>query len=473
MAKQRTKTVFFCDSCGNETLRWEGRCPSCGEWNSLVEAPREGRKQRRQSWLCSSVSLAEELSQVSTEDYPRLRLSSAEIDRVLGGGIVPGSLTLLAGDPGIGKSTLLLRVAADVASRTGETLYVSGEESTVQVRMRADRLGLSGEGVYMLQATSLDDIIGHLEARKPVLAIIDSIQTVYDDAVSSEPGSIAQIRECTRRLLAWAKATGRPLILSGHVTKGGDVAGPRLLEHMVDVVLYMEGDPISAWRLMRAVKNRFGSTNEVGVFEMTERGLVEVDDPSKAFLSGRMEGSVGSIIVSTVEGSRPLLVEIQALTAPSVLPTPRRVCTGLDFSRLLLICAVLTRRVGIPLSNQDVVVNVTGGLRVTEPAADLGVALALASSFYDAPVAPGLAAVGEVGLSGEVRAVPHLERRLRELSRVGLARCLAPDNGLVNVKYKDVLETVPVSSLVEAVEVVIPRKGRKSNRGHAKLDAAL
>ena len=438
-----------------------------------MEAPEERRKERRQTWLDSSVSLTEELSQVSVEDHPRLRLSSAEIDRVLGGGIVPGSLTLLAGDPGIGKSTLLLRVAADVASSAGETLYVSGEESTVQVKMRADRLGISGEGVYMLQATSLDDVIGHLEARKPVLTIIDSIQTVHDDAVSSEPGSIAQIRECTRRLLAWAKATGRPLILSGHVTKGGDVAGPRLLEHMVDVVLHMEGDPVSAWRLMRAVKNRFGSTNEVGVFEMTERGLVEVDDPSKAFLYGRMEGSVGSIIVSTVEGSRPLLVEIQALTAPSVLPTPRRVSTGLDFSRLLLICAVLTRRVGVPLSNQDVVVNVTGGLRVTEPAADLGLALAIASSFYDAPVAPGLAAVGEVGLSGEVRAVPHLERRIRELSRVGLARCLAPGNGLGNVEYKDVLDTVPVSSLAEAIGVVLPRKGRKSSRGHAKLDAAL
>lgn len=382
---------------------------------------------------------------------------------MLGGGIVPGSLILIAGDPGVGKSTLLLRLAADVSSTQGTTLYVTGEESAAQVKMRADRIGVSGQGLYVLPATDLGEVLSRLDEQSPTLAVVDSIQTIYQDSLSSEPGSVAQIRECTRGLMDWAKNRGVPIVLSGHVTKGGDIAGPRVLEHMVDVVLYMEGDPVSSWRLLRTTKNRFGSTNEVGVFEMTGGGLIDVEDPSKAFLSGRRGGAVGSIIVSTLEGTRPLLVEIQALTSPSVLPTPRRVATGIDFNRLLLVCAVLSRRVGMPLSNQDIIVNVTGGLRIGEPAADLGLALAIASSLRDVPLDPAVAAIGEVGLSGEVRMVPQLERRVREVRRLGLKRCLVPGDAGHEAGSQDGLEAIPVLSLAEAVSASIPRQRRRSD----------
>ena len=320
---------------------------------------------------------------------------------------------MIAGDPGVGKSTLLLRMAADVAVGDAKALYVSGEESPTQVRMRADRLAVSGRNLFLLAATGLAEVLDNLDRYKPALAVVDSIQTLSDDNLSAEAGSVTQIRECTRKLMVWAKASDVPMVLSGHVTKGGDIAGPRVLEHMVDVVLYMEGETVSSYRLLRTVKNRFGSTNEVGVFEMTERGLRDVEDPSRTFLAERGADAVGSVIVSTLGGSRPLLVEVQALTTPSVLPTPRRVATGVDHSRLLLVCAVLTRRAGLPLSNQDVVVNVAGGLRVGEPAADLGMALAISSSFRNEPLKPDAAAIGEVGLTGEVRAVPQLERRVR------------------------------------------------------------
>ena len=405
-----------------------------------------------------SAGPAQELSQVSTDELPRLRLSSAEVNRVLGGGIVPGSLTLIAGDPGIGKSTLMLSLASDISATRGKTLYVSGEESAAQVKMRAERLGVSGQGLYLLATTELDDVLSSLEEHSPDLAVVDSVQTLYDSSISSEAGSVAQIRECTRRLMEWAKGRDVPIILSGHVTKGGDIAGPRVMEHMVDVVLYMEGDPISSWRLLRTIKNRFGSTNEVGIFEMTSVGLVEVEDPSRAFLSERRIGTIGSVIVSTLEGSRPLLVEIQALTTPSVLPTPRRVATGIDFNRLLLVCAVLTRRARVPLSNQDIVVNVTGGLRVSEPAADLGLALAIASSARDVPVDPESAAIGEVGLGGEVRMVPQLERRISEVVRLGLKRCLVPAKSGQVAGSQDGPEIVPVESLSEAVRVCVKRE---------------
>ena len=460
MPRDREKSVFVCEGCGNESLRWEGRCPSCGKWNALVEMRRDRRDGRgSRAWHGASDANAQELSQVSAEELPRLLLSSGEVNRVLGGGIVPGSLALIAGDPGIGKSTLLLRLAADIASSVGESLYVSGEESAAQVKMRAERLGISGQNLFLLPSTDMDVVLTHLDERRPALAIVDSIQTLYDESVPSAAGSVAQIRECTRRLMEWAKAHDVPMILSGHVTKGGDIAGPRVLEHIVDVVLYMEGDPINSWRLLRTVKNRFGSANEVGVFEMTEKGLVEVEDPSRAFLSGRSEGAVGSTIVSTLEGSRPLLVEIQALTSPSMLPTPRRIATGIDFNRLLLVCAVLTRRVGISLANQDVVVNVTGGLKIGEPAADLGLALAIVSSLRNAPVDPEVAAVGEVGLSGEVRKVPQLDRRIREVARLGLRRCLVPGNPGPELSPPAGFEATPVASLTEAVNACIRRGG--------------
>ena len=397
---------------------------------------------------------------MAADAVPRLRLSSPEVNRVLGGGLVPGSLTLIAGDPGIGKSTLLLRLAADVSDADGNTLYVCGEESASQIKMRADRLGISGDGLYVLPSTDLDDVLRYLEEMKPSLAVVDSIQTLYDRSLPSGAGTIAQIRECTRRLIEWVKKHGVPLVLSGHVTKGGDIAGPRVLEHMVDAVLYMEGDPISSWRLLRTVKNRFGSTNEVGVFEMTGRGLIDVDDPSRAFLSEHRDSAIGSVIVATMEGTRPLLAEIQALTTPSSLPAPRRVATGLDLNRLLLVCAVLTRRVGMRLADQDIVVNVAGGLRISEPAADLGLALALASSVRNAPVQGSAAAVGEVGLSGEVRRVPQIGRRVQEVGRLGLQRCLVPNSAMDECQDVDQVQPIPVETLAEAIQICVPRGKR-------------
>ena len=458
-AGRRGKSSYVCESCGNDSPKWEGRCPSCGDWNTLVEVRKDRGESRRGAGVATP---AQELSQVSVDHLPRLQLSSAEANRVLGGGIVPGSVALIAGDPGIGKSTLLLRIASDIAETTGPVLYVTGEESAAQVKMRADRLGVSGKRLFLLQATALEEITDHLDSIKPALAVVDSIQTVHDDSLDSAAGTVAQVRECTRGLMEWAKAHAIPMILSGHVTKGGDIAGPRALEHMVDVVLYMEGETISSWRLLRGVKNRFGPTNEVGVFEMVDKGLVDVADPSRSFLSQRQDGSVGSVVVATMEGTRPLLVEVQALTSPSMLPTPRRVGTGVDFNRLLLVCAVLTRRAGLSLAGEDVVVNVTGGLRISEPAADLGVALAIASSLRNVPVPPNLAAIGEVGLSGEIRGVPQLDRRIAEIMRIGMGHCLVPARARGSGADGDGLKTTGVETLVGALAASLPSKTRRA-----------
>ena len=452
MAKSRT--VYVCDSCGAESPKWEGRCPSCGQWNTLAEFKHDARDSRH--WTGASAP-AVELSEVQADDVPRVSVGSQELNRVLGGGIVPGSVTLVAGDPGIGKSTLLLRLASDAARILGQCLYVTGEESASQIRMRADRLGLPGKGLYILQATELAEIRAELATRRPPLVVVDSIQTLSDGASSSSPGSSTQIRECTRALLEWAKSAGAPVVITGHVTKGGDIAGPRVLEHMVDVVLYMEGDPISSWRLLRSAKNRFGSTNELGVFEMRSEGLVDVPDPSQVFLGERRKDAVGSVVVATIEGTRPLLVEVQALTNPSLLPAPRRVATGVDFNRLLLVCAVLTRRTGISLADQDVVVSVTGGLRVSEPAADLGIALAVASSMRNAPIPSGLVAFGEIGLTGEIRAVPQAERRIAEAERLGLTRHVSahPSGNGAGAGRS-------VGTLGEALSYAIPRSPRRT-----------
>jgi len=397
-----------------------------------------------------------ELSEVSTERLPRLPASSEELNRVLGGGVVPGSVTLVAGDPGIGKSTLLLRLAADIADAGGKVLYITGEESMAQVKMRADRLSIPGQGLFLLQSTALGQVMQYLDDTRPSMAIIDSIQTLYDDSLPSGAGSVAQIRECTRALTEWAKTNNVPVVLTGHVTKGGEIAGPRVLEHMVDVVLYLEGDPLSSWRLLRTIKNRFGATNEVGVFSMEQQGLVDVRDPSRAFLSERRSGAIGSVVVATLEGTRPLLVEVQALTSPSMLPAPRRVATGVDLNRLLLVCAVLTRRVRMSLSDQDVIVNVTGGLKIGEPAADLGMALAIVSSLRNAPVASDLAAIGELGLSGELRAVPQLPRRVAEAGRLGLKRCLVPITGGGADSGKNGIKAVASDHLKDAIDAALP-----------------
>jgi len=457
----KTRSVFVCDSCGNESSKWEGRCPSCGEWNTLGEMKVSARHPATGGWTGSTTANATPLAEVSTESTPRMVFSSAEVNRVLGGGIVSGSLALVAGDPGIGKSTLLLRLASETGHGS-KALYATGEESAAQIKMRADRMKIQTNGLYVLPATNVEQVVGQAQSLKPSLVIIDSIQTMFDERVSSEPGSVAQIRECTRRLLEHAKTSNIPMILSGHVTKGGDIAGPRIMEHMVDVVLHMEGDPVSAWRLLRSVKNRFGSTNEVGVFEMTSSGLKEVEDPSAAFIAERGTESIGSVVIATLEGTRPLLAEVQALTSASMLTTPRRVASGMDFNRMLLVCAVLGRRAGVNVGGQDIVVNVTGGLHVSEPASDLGVALTIASSARDLPLSPGLAAVGEVGLSGEVRSVPQLDRRIAEADRLGLNRIIVPARQWDKNAKSNSIEVVPASTIRQALLAALPRAQARS-----------
>jgi len=445
--KSSLKTVFVCQQCGKESPKWLGRCPSCHEWNSFVETTVAAP-----SRASGRENPPQELSQVAAGLSDRLPLPLAELNRVLGGGVVAGSLVLIGGDPGIGKSTLLLQVSALVAQAKGKVAYVSGEETLSQIRLRAERLGVKGEGLYLLAETELDVILSELERLSPSLAIIDSIQAVSSPELDAASGSITQVRECTLRLMHWAKQNSVPVFIAGHVTKDGAIAGPRVLEHIVDVVLYLEGEPFSAYRILRGAKNRFGSTNEVGVFEMKEQGLVEVDNPSLAFLSQRQVEAIGSTVVSTLEGTRPLLVEIQALTTPTAFGLPRRTANGVDFNRLLLIAAVLTKRVGLRLGNQDIIVNVTGGLRIAEPAADLGIALAIASSFRDTSADPQLVVVGEVGLSGELRTVPQLERRVAEAARMGFERCLVPKTGGKISKPKDI-ELITVSTLREAIGV--------------------
>jgi len=455
MDKSHTRTIFVCQQCGKESLKWLGRCPNCQQWNTFVETT--VTTPVTSSRPLSLETLPQELSQVVTGVADRFTLPLAEFNRVLGGGLVSGSLVLIGGDPGIGKSTLLLQASALVAQARGKVVYVSGEESLHQIKLRSERLGVKGENLYLLAETDLNVILNQIEQLSPHLVVIDSIQAVYLPELDTAPGSITQVRECTLRLMHWSKLSAVPVFIAGHVTKDGAIAGPRVLEHIVDVVLYLEGEPFSAYRLLRCVKNRFGSTNEVGVFEMREQGLVEVDNPSQTFLSQRSGEAIGSAVVPTLEGTRPLLVEIQALTNPTSFGLPRRTANGIDFGRLLLITAVLTKRVGLKLGNQDIIANVTGGLRIGEPAADLGIALAIASSFRDVGVDPELVVMGEVGLSGELRAIAHLDRRVAEAARLGFKRCLIPKTSARISAPKDI-ELIPVSTLREAIGVGLVKK---------------
>ncbi len=458
MPGSKSKISYVCEKCGTESAKWEGRCHSCDEWNTMVEIT-TGRYARGDSGsILHSASGTIELSEVSLEEVERLSFSSKELNRVLGKGAVPGSAILIAGDPGIGKSTLLLKMASDIASSGKKTLYVTGEESMGQIKIRAERLGISGKRLVLLHTSELNEIITHLGIDIPDFIVVDSIQTIHSDVLESVAGSLGQIRECARVLMEWGKVNNVPVIFSGHVTKSGDIAGPKVLEHMVDVVLYMEGETVSAWRLLRVVKNRFGSTNEVGVFEMTEKGLVDVLDPSSTFIEGRTEGTVGSVVVATLDGSRPILIEVQALTSPSSLSVPRRVATGVDISRLLLIMAVLTKKEGLSLYNQDVVVNVTGGFKITEPAADLGVAIAIASSLRNMPVFPKVVLVGEIGLTGEIRKVPQMDRRLDEVDRLGFSNCVAPiGSGQIS---SNSVSVVPVGNVSDALLACFPNQSR-------------
>jgi DNA repair protein RadA/Sms len=455
MAKARTQ--FVCQQCGSTSPKWMGRCPDCGEWNTLVETIVESRERSPISYGVPR-SKPQRLSEVTRDALERLQLPMPEFSRVLGDGIVPGSLVLVGGDPGIGKSTLLLQVSALMAEVLGKVLYVSGEESVRQMKMRAQRLGITTDQLYLLTETNLNIIVEHIQELAPKMIVVDSIQTVYLDELKSTAGSISQVRECASQLMQVAKGEGIPIFLVGHVTKAGAIAGPKVLEHIVDTVLYLEGDRFHAYRLLRSVKNRFGATSEVGVFEMGSQGLIEVANPSEAFLAERLPNAAGSTIAVTLEGTRPLLVEIQALASTTSFGLPRRTANGVDFNRLLLLAAVLNKRVGLRLSDQDIFVNVVGGLKINEPAADLAVATAIASSFKSTPVAADLAIVGEIGLSGELRAVGQLSKRLNEAAKLGFKRCLVPKSFRRQEITSDGIEVIGARSLQEALQVALINK---------------
>ena len=452
---RKTRVVFVCQQCGAQSPRWAGRCAECSAWNSLVETAESEPPLGQRAWMSRSQPVA--LPELAAGRFERVVVPVSEFNRVLGGGIVPGSVVLVGGDPGIGKSTLLLQIGAAVADGVGPVLYVSGEESAEQIRLRAERLGIQGDRLFVLAETRLDQVLGHVEQLAPSLVVVDSIQTMYLESVPSAAGSISQVRECAMALLRMAKATHVPMFLVGHVTKEGAIAGPRVLEHIVDTVLYLEGERFHTYRLLRSVKNRFGSTNEIGVFEMQEAGMVEVGNPSAIFLAERLEMPIGSAVAVTLEGTRPILVEVQALTTTTSFGLPRRTGNGVDFNRLLLLTAVLSKQVGLALYNQDIYVNVVGGLKVSEPAVDLAVSLAVASSFREQPVAPDLAVIGEVGLSGELRRVGQVERRLMEASKLGFRRCLLPraisdDRRLAQASG---LELIGAQTVAEALEAAI------------------
>lgn len=450
MAKSRTR--FVCQKCGAEAPRWLGRCPDCGEWNSLLEevvAERPAAGASRAAGL--GASIPQPIAAIPMETWTRSPSGIAEFDRVLGGGIVPGSLILIGGDPGIGKSTLLMQASGQLAQTAGRTLYVTGEESTQQVKLRAERLGTLAAELYLVAETDIGQIEAHVHNLKPRFLVVDSIQTVHDPDIGSAPATVSQVRSCCARLMRLAKSTDTSIFIVGHVTKEGTIAGPRVLEHMVDTVLYFEGDRFQSFRILRGVKNRFGSTDEIGLFEMTGAGLREVAGASELFLAQRAEQGPGSAVVGIIEGTRPLLVEVQALVARSYLPAPRRTTTGVDFNRVAMILAVLEKRCGLRFGDKDVYVNVAGGLKVVEPAVDLGIAVALASSFRDVAVDPALVVAGEVGLAGEVRSVHQTDRRLKEAVRMGFVRALVPGpqprgNG------RPALEVLEVRTLKEAID---------------------
>ncbi|MCE2489513.1 MAG: DNA repair protein RadA [Anaerolineae bacterium] len=424
MAKTRVR--YVCSECGRQSPSWFGRCPGCGEFNTMeTQDEPEGRAAAGSAGLTTG-SAPQRLGEVEGGDGERIPVPLAEFSRVLGGGFVPGSITLIGGEPGIGKSTLILQLGALLADALGPVLYVSGEESARQIRMRADRLALQADELYLLTETQLETVLAQVGRIGPRLLVIDSIQTMQGEASGSAPGSVSQVRDCAGRLQVLAKASGICVVLIGHVTREGSIAGPRVLEHLVDTVLYMEGDPFQAYRLLRCVKNRFGAASEVGVFEMQGRGLIEVPNPSEVFLAERSFRAPGSAITITLEGTRPLLVELQALASPSVFSNPRRTPNGVDANRLLLISAVLAKRAGLRLQEQDLFVNVIGGLKVSEPAADLALAAALASSFHELPLPADLVLIGELGLGGELRAVSQSGPRLREAARLGFKRALLP-----------------------------------------------
>lgn len=450
----KIQTKYVCQSCGYVSPRWVGKCPSCNEWNTFVEEVSTPLRLSKKPAGAASTIEPVSLEDLETEDVPRVKTNIDEFDRVLGGGLVPGSLILLGGDPGIGKSTLMMQMALKLQGQV--ILYITGEESVRQIKLRAERLhGERTKSILLLAETNLDLILDIIERGTPDLIIVDSIQTMYRPGLESAPGSVSQVRESTALLLRLAKTQGIPIFVVGHVTKEGVIAGPRVIEHMVDTVLQFEGEAHYAYRILRALKNRYGSTNEIGIFEMHEDGLQEVKNPSEAFLSERRYGTSGSTVVSSIEGSRPILIEVQALVTPTSYGMPQRNTTGFDYRRLSLLLAVLEKRVGLHLGTQDVFVNIAGGVKIDEPAVDLGIAASIASSLRDIPVDSSTVAVGEIGLGGEIRTIGHVEKRIQEAAKLGFKRIVIPHNNLKGVKGQDGIDIVGVQSVNEGIQQLL------------------
>jgi DNA repair protein RadA/Sms len=456
MVKRKTK--FTCQACGYESPKWMGKCPSCGAWNTLTEEIEPGKSSRKLTFTASMNDgnmRPVKLKDVETVQEPRIKTDIIEFNRVLGGGIVRGSLVLIGGDPGIGKSTLLLQISSYLSSKDQSVLYISGEESVKQTKLRAERLIVSSDTLYVLAETDLEYITKAIEETTPSFVVIDSIQTIYHPEVQSAPGSVSQVRECTAELMRIAKSKGIAIFIVGHVTKEGNIAGPRLLEHMVDTVLYFEGERHHSYRILRAVKNRFGSTNEMGIFEMKEDGLEEVQNPSEIFLEERSKGASGSTVVASMEGTRPVLVEIQALVSPTSFGNPRRMATGLDVNRVSLLMAVLEKRVGLLLQNQDAYLKVAGGVKLDEPAIDLAVAVSIASSFRDQSSSQADVLIGEVGLTGEIRRVSRIEQRVQEAAKLGFKRAIIPKKNIGNWNVPTDIEVVGVENVRQALEITL------------------
>ena len=451
----KAKTVYFCTACGNETPKWVGRCPGCGAWNTLEEHIEKPVAAGRAKAAPIGVSRRpQRIDQVDTDTEIRFSTGMGELDRVLGGGAVAGSLVLVGGAPGIGKSTLLLQICNSLCQGRS-VLYISGEESERQLKLRAVRLGVAPEQLFILSETRLSDVLEAVDEIRPDILIVDSIQTLYNEENESSPGSISQVKDCTMSMMHLSKSQGVTVFVVGHINKDGNIAGPKVLEHMVDCVLYFEGDQNSSYRLLRAAKNRFGSTNEIGVFEMMDCGLIEVPNPSQILLAGRPEGASGTCVACVMEGTRPVLAEVQALVAKTTFNVPRRAADGFDFNRAVLLMAVAEKRAGMKLNVFDAYINVIGGLRLDEPGADLPVVLAVASSYRDQPIADDLAAIGEVGLTGEIRSVSHMNQRLAEVSRLGFKKCIIPKNTSEKLEIPNGLNVYRVRNLREAIETAL------------------
>ncbi len=454
------KTIYICSNCNYHSQKWMGKCPSCNQWNTLVEdvistSPEEPQNKRKSlSVISSGDNHAIAYDELEIPDYIRSGTGLCELDRVLGGGLVHGSVVLISGEPGIGKSTLLMQISECLGANR-RVLYISGEESGGQIKLRAKRLGVSGKNLFILTETNLESILKEADKLKPDIMIIDSIQTIYDDVIKSAPGSITQVRESALTLINRAKSHGISMLLVGHVNKEGGIAGPKVLEHMVDAVLCFEGEKLQSYRIIRANKNRFGSTNEIGVFEMTDKGLVEIPNPSEMLLSGRPKNTPGNCAVCTIEGTRPIIAEIQALVSPTSFPAPRRTANGIDYNRLCLIIAVLEKRLGLKFYQNDVYMNVIGGLYLNEPASDAAIALALISSLTDKAVPDDLIAIGELGLSGECRAVSNLEQRVKEAARLGFTKAIVPFKNVEKRKIDTSMEIIPIHSIYEALRVLV------------------